>query len=128
MTYVPELVNGATLCEHTVSSTAPADSRGNYRFANALDGYKVCMLSLTHTHTLSLSLLLYLALSHTHTHTLTHSLTHSLAPSRSLSVSFSLNLFTHPPSHTTRTQNTRRGGPSVGRRQNPKPYALHPTP
>ena len=41
MTYVPELVNGATLCEHTVSSTAPADSRGNYRFANALDGYKV---------------------------------------------------------------------------------------
>jgi len=56
MTFVPELVNGATLCEHTVSSTAPADSRGNYRFANALDGYKVCMLSLSHTHTLSLSL------------------------------------------------------------------------
>ncbi len=84
MTFVPELVNGATLCEHTVSSTAPADSRGNYRFANALDGYKVCMLSLTHTHTLSLSLALSRSLSHTHT--LSLSLTHSLSCSLSLSL------------------------------------------
>jgi hypothetical protein len=86
MTFVPELVNGATLCEHTVSSTAPADSRGNYRFANALDGYKVCMLS--HSFSLSLSLSLSLALSRSlsHTHTLSHSLTHSLSCSLSLSL------------------------------------------
>ena len=34
-----EVVNAARLCNHTVSSTAPADSRGNYYFTNALDGY-----------------------------------------------------------------------------------------
>lgn len=34
-----EFVNAARLCNHTVSSTSPADSRGSYYFANALDGY-----------------------------------------------------------------------------------------
>ena len=38
--FVPELENLARFCEHTASSTAPSDSRGSYRFANALDGYK----------------------------------------------------------------------------------------
>jgi Leucine-rich repeat (LRR) protein len=40
VTYVPELINTATFCKHTVSSTAPSDSRGTYPFSNALDGYK----------------------------------------------------------------------------------------
>jgi len=40
ITYVPELENTAQLCEHTVSSTAAVDSRGNYNFTNALDGHK----------------------------------------------------------------------------------------
>ena len=39
VTHVPELLNVARLCNHTVSSTAPADSRGNYYFTNALDGH-----------------------------------------------------------------------------------------